>query len=119
MNPNMPVCIGTARCDRRSRPLYPAGRRASWRRNFEARDDKNFGRMRGASGQDVVNPLTYRPRFVGSVVIALVAAVTCTFAAPPASVPRVVNLAASSMDYPLALHTRWTYHLRREPQDRL
>jgi hypothetical protein len=70
--------------------------------------------MRGAPEQSIVNPRAHRPSFVGSVVIALVAAVTCTFAAPPASVPPVINFATSPMDYPLALHTRWTYHLRRE-----
>jgi hypothetical protein len=62
----------------------------------------------------VTSPRRNRPASAGKIVITLGTVLACVLSAPPASVPRVANPAFSPMDYPLALHTRWTYHLRRE-----
>lgn len=54
-----------------------------------------------------------RNAFLGAVVLALSGATL--FAAYPAGAPRAAGPGpATAAAYPLALHTRWTYHLRQE-----
>ena len=63
-------------------------------------------RARGTRGATCV-------AFLTTIVVTL--AVASVFAAYPPSAPRAASPhPAAVVDYPLALHTRWTYHLRHE-----